>query len=231
MSSEGRFRQRLNTLAANWRVLALRGLAALIFGLVILFWPGLILAVLSLLFGVYALVDGGIVVVPALRTSDRGARRWPPLAEGTVGVVAGLVALLWPAMTPRALFYIIVVWAVATGTLKIINAIALRVAACRQRRTVGALGRDPCGHSELRSAGLGAFHRDFRHSGGRGADRLPDAGPTTAWAGLTLRNPELLAPTVPATLENRADSAFRVMERNTTITLRILFPVSKRLFG
>jgi uncharacterized membrane protein HdeD (DUF308 family) len=126
MSSQGRFRQRLSAIAANWRVLALRGLAALIFGLVILFWPGLILAVLSLLFGVYALVDGGIVVVPALRTSDRGARRWLPLAEGMVGVAAGLVALLWPAMTPRGLLYVIVVWAVATGTLKIINAIALR---------------------------------------------------------------------------------------------------------
>ncbi|HEX5913236.1 MAG TPA: HdeD family acid-resistance protein [Rubrobacter sp.] len=126
MSSEGRFRQRFSTLAANWRVLALRGLAALIFGLVILFWPGLILAVLSLLFGVYALVDGAIVVVPALRTSDRGARRWLPLAEGTVGIVAGLVALLWPAMTPRGLLYVIVVWAVATGTLKIFTAIALR---------------------------------------------------------------------------------------------------------
>ena len=126
MSSQGRFRQRLSAIAANWRVLALRGLAALIFGLVILFWPGLILAVLSLLFGVYALVDGGIVVVPALRTSDRGARRWLPLAEGKVGVAAGLVALLWPAMTPRGLLYVIVVWAVATGTLKIINASALR---------------------------------------------------------------------------------------------------------
>jgi hypothetical protein len=48
MSSEGCFRQRLSTIAASWRVLALRGLSALIFGLVILFWPGLILAVLPL---------------------------------------------------------------------------------------------------------------------------------------------------------------------------------------
>jgi uncharacterized membrane protein HdeD (DUF308 family) len=75
MSSEGRYRQRLSAFAANWRALALRALAALIFGLVILFWQGLVFAVLALIFGIYALVDGGIVLVPALRTSDRGARR------------------------------------------------------------------------------------------------------------------------------------------------------------
>lgn len=110
MSSEGRYRQRLSAFAANWRALALRGLAALIFGLVILFWQGLVFAVLALIFGIYALVDGGIVLVPALRTSDRGARRWLPLAEGMVGVVAGLAAVLWPAMTPRGLLYVIAGW-------------------------------------------------------------------------------------------------------------------------
>src|SRR3712207_3563795 len=102
MSNEGRYRQRLSTFAANWRALALRGFIALLFGLVVLFWPGLILAVLSLLFGIYALVDGGVVLVPALRSSDRSARRWLPLAEGAVGVVAGLVALFWPEMTARS---------------------------------------------------------------------------------------------------------------------------------
>jgi uncharacterized membrane protein HdeD (DUF308 family) len=57
MNNEGRYRQRLSTFAANRRVLALRGLAALLFGLVVLFWPGVILAVLTLLFGIYALVN------------------------------------------------------------------------------------------------------------------------------------------------------------------------------
>src|SRR5215210_2629150 len=99
MSSEGRYRQRLDTFAANWRVLALRGLVALLFGLLVLFWPSLVLAVLTLLFGLYALVDGAITLVPALRTSDRGARSWVPLAEGAVGVIAGVVALAWPGMT------------------------------------------------------------------------------------------------------------------------------------
>jgi uncharacterized membrane protein HdeD (DUF308 family) len=126
MSSQGSYRQRLSTFASNWRVLALRGLVAVLFGLVILFWPGLILAVLSLLFGIYALVDGGVVLVPALRSSDRGARRWLPLAEGTVGVIAGLAALLWPGLTSSGLLYVIVGWALVTGILKILTAIVVR---------------------------------------------------------------------------------------------------------
>jgi uncharacterized membrane protein HdeD (DUF308 family) len=127
VSNEGRYRQRLNTLAANWRALALRGLVALLFGLVVLFWPGLVFAVLALLFGIYAVVDGAITFVPALRSSDRGARRWLPLAEGAVGIIAGLIALLWPELTINDLVYVIVGWAVVTGTLKILTAILLRV--------------------------------------------------------------------------------------------------------
>ncbi|HET7269519.1 MAG TPA: HdeD family acid-resistance protein [Rubrobacter sp.] len=126
MSSQGRYRQRLSAFAANWRVLALRGLAALIFGLVVLLWPGAVLAVISLLFGIYAIVDGGIVLVPALRTPGRGARRWLPLIEGAVGVIAGLLALLWPGLTASGVLYIIVGWAFATGVLKIATAIMLR---------------------------------------------------------------------------------------------------------
>jgi uncharacterized membrane protein HdeD (DUF308 family) len=126
MSNERRYRQRLSTFAANWRALALRGLAALLFGLVVLFWPGAILAVLTLLFGVYALVDGGVVLAPALRTSDQGTRRWLPLAEGAAGVIAGLVALFWPAMTASGLLYVIAGWAVATGILKVATTIVLR---------------------------------------------------------------------------------------------------------
>ena len=126
MSNEGRYRQRLNTLAANWRALALRGLVTLLFGLVVLFWPGLVFAVLAVLFGIYAVVDGAITFVPALRSSDRGARRWLPLTEGAVSVFAGLIALLLSGMTANGLVYVIVVWAVVTGTLKILTAVLLR---------------------------------------------------------------------------------------------------------
>jgi uncharacterized membrane protein HdeD (DUF308 family) len=123
MSSERRYRQRLSRFAENWRAVALRGLVAVLFGLVVLLWPGLILTVL---FGVYALVDGAVALVPGLRTPDRGPRKWLPLTEGAVGVVAGMVALLWPDMTVSGLLYVIVGWAVVTGILKILTAIVLR---------------------------------------------------------------------------------------------------------
>jgi uncharacterized membrane protein HdeD (DUF308 family) len=126
VSNEGRYSQRLSALAANWRALALRGLIALLFGLVVLFWPGFVLGVLALLFGLYAVVDGAITFVPALRSSDRGARRWLPLAEGAVGIIAGLVALLWSGLSIDGLLYVIVGWALATGVLKILTAILLR---------------------------------------------------------------------------------------------------------
>jgi uncharacterized membrane protein HdeD (DUF308 family) len=126
VSKESRYQHRLNTFAANWRTLALRGLVALLFGLVVLFWPGLVLTVLALLFGIYAVFDGAITLVPALRSPDRGVRRTLSLTEGAVGIVAGLVALLWPGLSASGLVYVIAGWAVVTGVLKILTAILLR---------------------------------------------------------------------------------------------------------
>jgi uncharacterized membrane protein HdeD (DUF308 family) len=126
MSNESRYQQRLSSLAANWRALALRGLIALLFGLVVLFWPGLVLSVLALLFGIYAALDGVITLVPALRTPDRSPQRTLPLAEGAVGIVSGLVAVFWPGLTVSGLAYVIAGWALLTGVLKILMAVLLR---------------------------------------------------------------------------------------------------------
>jgi uncharacterized membrane protein HdeD (DUF308 family) len=82
--------------------------------------------VLALLFGIYAVVDGAITFLPALRSSERGARRWLPLTEGAVGVIAGLVAFLSSGMSGNGLVYVIVGWALATGMLKILTAVLLR---------------------------------------------------------------------------------------------------------
>ena len=87
----------LPTLATNWWALLLRGIAAVLFGLAALFWPGLTLFVLIVFFGAYALVDGILAIVAGIRGSE--GRRWLLLAEGVLGVLAGLITFFWPGMT------------------------------------------------------------------------------------------------------------------------------------
>jgi uncharacterized membrane protein HdeD (DUF308 family) len=115
-------------LARNWWVLALRGLIALLFGVMALAWPGITLTVLVLLFGAYVLVDGVFAVVAALNAPKGYSRWWVLLVEGVVGVIVGALTFFWPAMTALVLLYFIAAWAIITGALEIAAAIRLRKA-------------------------------------------------------------------------------------------------------
>jgi uncharacterized membrane protein HdeD (DUF308 family) len=111
----------------GWRDLAVRGVAAVAFGLLTLLWPSLTLTALVLLFGAYVLVSGAIILYAALRgdpvaRSDRG---WLIL-EGVVSIIAGVVTFAWPGITALALLYLIAIWAAVTGVLELAIAIRLR---------------------------------------------------------------------------------------------------------
>ena len=80
----------LPMIAGNWWALLLRGIAAVLFGLAALLWPGLTLYVLIIFFGAYALVDGVLAIVAGIRGTE--GRRWLLLSEGILGVLAGLIA-------------------------------------------------------------------------------------------------------------------------------------------
>lgn len=113
------------TVSGNWWALAVRGIAAVLFGLAALIWPGLTLAVLIVLFGAYAVVDGVFAIVAGFRSAD-GTRRALLLAEGILGVFAGLIALLWPGVAAVFLLYVISFWAILGGLLRIVSAVLLR---------------------------------------------------------------------------------------------------------
>jgi uncharacterized membrane protein HdeD (DUF308 family) len=114
----------LPTLATNWWALLLRGIAAVLFGLAALFWPGLTLFVLIVFFGAYTVVDGVFAIVAGIRAE--GGRRWLLLAEGALGVLAGLIAFFYPGITALILLYVIAAWAIFTGILRVVLAISLR---------------------------------------------------------------------------------------------------------
>jgi uncharacterized membrane protein HdeD (DUF308 family) len=116
----------LPVLSRNWWALALRGLAAIVFGVLAFVWPGITLWALVLLFGAYMLVDGIFAIVAAVRAAGREARWWLLLVEGVLGVLAGLVAFLLPGITALALLYLVAAWAIFTGILQIVGAVRLR---------------------------------------------------------------------------------------------------------
>lgn len=109
-----------------WWLLVLRGVLAIIFGILALVLPGAAIFALVILFGVYALVDGVMAVIAATRGRDTNQRWWVLLLEGLAGIIAGIIALVWPGITAVALLFVIAFWAIVTGILEIAAAIRLR---------------------------------------------------------------------------------------------------------
>ncbi len=113
-------------MARNWWVLLIRGILAIAFGVLAFLWPGLTLAVLVLLFGAYALLDGVASIIIGL--TGRGAqdnRLWLMLG-GVFGVLVGVLTFVWPSITALALIYFIAAWAIVTGVFTIVAAVQLR---------------------------------------------------------------------------------------------------------
>ncbi|MBV8932023.1 MAG: HdeD family acid-resistance protein [Kutzneria sp.] len=108
-----------------WPLLLTRGAVAVVFGLIALLWPAVTVLALALIFGVYSLIDGIGGVIHAARSGDRG-HRWFSLIGGALGIAAGVVALVWPAITVLVLATLVGAWAVVTGVAEIAAAIRLR---------------------------------------------------------------------------------------------------------
>ena len=110
---------------STWGVI-LRGIAAIVFGLIILAWPTITARTLIVAFGIFAVAAGIFAILAGLRTEET-RRRWRQLAEGVIAVLAGIVALAWPTITARALLYLIAAWAIVTGIIELAGALRTRL--------------------------------------------------------------------------------------------------------
>jgi uncharacterized membrane protein HdeD (DUF308 family) len=116
----------LETLKRHWWVPLLRGIAAIVFGVIAFAYPGLTLAVLVIFFGVWVLVDGIFRVVGAIagRSSDP---EWGfHLLIGIIGIIIGVITFRAPQITVLALLIYIAAWALMIGASEIALAIKLR---------------------------------------------------------------------------------------------------------
>ena len=116
----------LRLLTHNWWLVALRGLFAILFGIVALIWPGITVQSLVLVFGVYAIVDGVLSSITAVGNRKQYPRWGLVLLNGLLGVAAGVMAIVWPGITALVLLFLIAAWAIVTGLFEVAGAIALR---------------------------------------------------------------------------------------------------------
>jgi uncharacterized membrane protein HdeD (DUF308 family) len=114
----------LTSLIHNWWMIAIRGVLAIAFGLAVLLGPRVTLSTVTVLFGVYAILDGGWTLAAARRASERLLEAWPVVLEGAVSIGLGLLALFFPFVW-RQFFYALAFWGVVTGVLELIAAIRL----------------------------------------------------------------------------------------------------------
>jgi uncharacterized membrane protein HdeD (DUF308 family) len=116
-------------LSQNWWLVLLEGLVSVALGVYALTRPSSTLVVLIVVWGLFTLVNGVIEVVRSLGGAHVGHRAWGwQLAAGLVGIVAGLLILRWPHIGALFVLFLVAIWAIVTGIVNIVHAIADREA-------------------------------------------------------------------------------------------------------
>lgn len=116
----------LEKISRNWWMFALRGLVAVIFGVLALVWHDQVLQALVLVFGAFALANGIVTLFTGLSSAPYFSRWWALALEGTAGIICGLMGIFMPGITTQALLLLIATWALFTGISEIVVAISFR---------------------------------------------------------------------------------------------------------
>lgn len=115
-----------NPLIKNWWAFVIRGLFAILFGVLALLMPALTMRVLTLIFAAYALFDGLFALVGAVRGIREEGRAMLLLLEGIIGIGAAALAFFAPVLATAAFVFVVAFWAIVTGVLELATAIRLR---------------------------------------------------------------------------------------------------------
>jgi uncharacterized membrane protein HdeD (DUF308 family) len=116
----------VDTFRLNWWLLALRGLIAVVFGVLAFMWPGATLLTLVWLFGAFALVNGILSLILAAKTPKGYPKVGSLILGGLLGILAGVLTFIMPGITALGLLILIAAWAIVTGVMEIVAAVRLR---------------------------------------------------------------------------------------------------------
>ena len=114
----------LENLQKNWWLLAVRGVLAILFGLLALFSPMIVVVSLLTFFSFFAILSGIFIITLALLGELDS--RWLRLLEGLVFVAVGVLVFMNPASAAAGIMIFIAAWAIVSGLFQIMAAIRLR---------------------------------------------------------------------------------------------------------
>jgi uncharacterized membrane protein HdeD (DUF308 family) len=107
-----------NSLDGTWQTLVVRGVLAVVFGLVAIIWPTTTATALAILWGFWALADGIGNLVQATRPGP-GSLRVAAALMGVIALVAAFFAIFSPAVTAVALTWILGIWLIVRGVMEL----------------------------------------------------------------------------------------------------------------
>jgi uncharacterized membrane protein HdeD (DUF308 family) len=118
----------IETLKKHWWALLLRGIVAVLFGVICFFATGIALVSLIWVIGFYFILDGILMLAGAFSSSSASDRAhwWWLIIGGIAGIAAGIFTFIWPGITALTLAILVAAWAIVTGAFELATAIRMR---------------------------------------------------------------------------------------------------------
>lgn len=116
----------------HWWALLVRGILAILFGIIALAAPGIALLAFIYVFAAYAIIDGIIAIVVSFQERSFLRTWWVLLLEGIIGIIFGILAFAWPGETALVLLFLVAIWALVTGVMEVSSAFVVPGSAGRR---------------------------------------------------------------------------------------------------
>ncbi len=107
---------------AYWWLILLRGIVALLFGIMAFISVEFTLLFLVFLFGAYVLLDGIMAIIASLQERRSSSAWWVVFLIGIVGIVVGLLSFIHPGNVALVIFYLVAAWLIIAGFFGLISA-------------------------------------------------------------------------------------------------------------
>jgi uncharacterized membrane protein HdeD (DUF308 family) len=114
----------------SWGWFLLRGIVAILFGILAIFFPLGALFIFGAFFAAFALIDGIAALIIGARGMHGGRPSWGLIVSGVIGIAVGVIFLFWPILSTisyaLATLALLSLWAIFTGFFELATAFRMR---------------------------------------------------------------------------------------------------------